>query len=140
MPTATAAATSRQKETTPSSKGREPVTPSWVGRVPQLKPGQYADGLPTVKARLWRARQQLRKLLTKYFGKQKACPMATVKPGPKTVHFDLGTDSSVSGENQFSLRTQARDLIRAAQFAVQGLESAGRSGEDRTRAAAGHRG
>jgi hypothetical protein len=25
---------------------REPVTPSWVGRVPQLKPGQYADGMP----------------------------------------------------------------------------------------------
>jgi hypothetical protein len=24
----------------------EPVTPSWVGRVPQLKPGQYADGMP----------------------------------------------------------------------------------------------
>jgi hypothetical protein len=27
-------------------KRREPVTPSWVGRVPQLKPGTYADGLP----------------------------------------------------------------------------------------------
>jgi hypothetical protein len=25
---------------------REPLTPSWVGRVPQLKPGQYADGMP----------------------------------------------------------------------------------------------
>lgn len=25
---------------------REPVTPSWVGRVPQLKPGQYTDGMP----------------------------------------------------------------------------------------------
>lgn len=25
---------------------REPVTPSWVGRVPQLKPGTYADGMP----------------------------------------------------------------------------------------------
>jgi hypothetical protein len=24
----------------------EPKTPSWVGRVPQLKPGKYADGLP----------------------------------------------------------------------------------------------
>ena len=24
----------------------EPVTESWVGRVPQLKPGQYADGMP----------------------------------------------------------------------------------------------
>lgn len=29
----------------PQSKN-EPVTPSWVGRVPQLKPGQYADGMP----------------------------------------------------------------------------------------------
>lgn len=25
---------------------REPVTPSWVGRVPQLKPGTYVDGMP----------------------------------------------------------------------------------------------
>jgi hypothetical protein len=25
---------------------REPVTPSWVGRVPQLKLGNYADGMP----------------------------------------------------------------------------------------------
>ena len=25
---------------------KEPITSSWVGRVPQLKPGQYADGLP----------------------------------------------------------------------------------------------
>ncbi len=24
----------------------QPVTPSWVGRVPQLRPGQYADGMP----------------------------------------------------------------------------------------------
>jgi len=24
----------------------EPVSPSWVGRVPQLRPGQYADGMP----------------------------------------------------------------------------------------------
>lgn len=24
----------------------QPVTPSWVGRVPQLKPGTYADGMP----------------------------------------------------------------------------------------------
>lgn len=24
----------------------EPLTPSWVGRVPQLKPGSYADGMP----------------------------------------------------------------------------------------------
>ncbi len=30
----------------PASKSREAVTPSWVGRVPQLKPGQYADGMP----------------------------------------------------------------------------------------------
>jgi len=25
---------------------REPITPSWVGRVPQQKAGQYADGMP----------------------------------------------------------------------------------------------
>ena len=47
MPAATAVALSRQNgKTTPPPKGREPVTPSWVGRVPQLKPGQYADGMP----------------------------------------------------------------------------------------------
>jgi hypothetical protein len=25
---------------------KTPVTPSWVGRVPRLKPGKHADGLP----------------------------------------------------------------------------------------------
>jgi hypothetical protein len=34
------------KVTYPLKKNREAVTPSWVGRVPQLKPGQYADGMP----------------------------------------------------------------------------------------------
>ncbi|HZP24182.1 MAG TPA: sigma-70 family RNA polymerase sigma factor, partial [Terriglobales bacterium] len=90
----------------------------------------------TVKARLWRARQQLRKLLTKYFNKQKAYPMAAVAPG--TAHLNLAVEGSSSDENQLSLRTQARDLIRAAQFAVQGLESVDRSGEDRTRAVSAH--
>jgi hypothetical protein len=33
------------KNTKTSSK-REAVTPSWVGRVPHLQPGQYADGMP----------------------------------------------------------------------------------------------
>jgi hypothetical protein len=47
MPAATALALSRQNgKTTPPPKGRESLTPSWVGRVPQLKPGQYADGMP----------------------------------------------------------------------------------------------
>jgi hypothetical protein len=45
MPTATATAPSRTNDTKPMPK-REAVTPSWVGRVPQLKPGQYADGMP----------------------------------------------------------------------------------------------
>src|SRR5215469_1399765 len=27
-------------------KSRQAVTPSWVGRVPQIKPGRYADGMP----------------------------------------------------------------------------------------------
>jgi hypothetical protein len=27
-------------------KTKLPLTPSWVGRVPQLKPGRYADGMP----------------------------------------------------------------------------------------------
>ncbi len=28
------------------AKDQPPVTPSWVGRIPKIKPGQYADGLP----------------------------------------------------------------------------------------------
>src|SRR6516225_3628056 len=28
------------------NKARQPITESWVGRVPQLKPGTYADGMP----------------------------------------------------------------------------------------------
>ena len=48
MPTATATAPSRTKDTKPKPK-KEAVTPSWVGRVPQLKPGQYADGMPIHK-------------------------------------------------------------------------------------------
>jgi hypothetical protein len=44
MPTATQAP-SRPKVDKQLPK-REPVTPSWVGRVPQLKPGRYADGMP----------------------------------------------------------------------------------------------
>jgi hypothetical protein len=43
MPSATATARSRTKD---ARQLREPVTPSWVGRVPQLKPGHYADGMP----------------------------------------------------------------------------------------------
>src|ERR1700757_2474588 len=73
----------------------------------------------TVKARLWRARQQLRKHLTKYFAKRKACPMTVVEPGAGTVHLDLAPDSSLPGESQFSLWTRANDLIRAGQLAVQ---------------------
>src|SRR5215510_10688645 len=30
----------------PATKSRTLSTTSWVGRIPQLKPGQYADGLP----------------------------------------------------------------------------------------------
>jgi hypothetical protein len=30
----------------PAKITRESVTPSWVGRIPQLKPGSYADGMP----------------------------------------------------------------------------------------------
>src|SRR5215831_3388136 len=33
-------------DATALNKDREPATPSWVGRVPQLKPGRYADGMP----------------------------------------------------------------------------------------------
>jgi len=46
MPSVTATAPSRIKESKPLVQGKRPLTPSWVGRVPQLKPGTYADGLP----------------------------------------------------------------------------------------------
>ncbi|HEY7391787.1 MAG TPA: hypothetical protein VH640_24945, partial [Bryobacteraceae bacterium] len=45
MPTAAGAAPARSKEAKPMEK-KESLTPSWVGRVPQLKPGTYADGMP----------------------------------------------------------------------------------------------
>ena len=48
MPTAKATAPARVKEVAkPTTQlPKEAVTPSWVGRVPQLKPGNYADGMP----------------------------------------------------------------------------------------------
>jgi len=49
MPTATAATPARskgRKQPAPQPAPKKPVTPSWIGRVPQLKPGQYADGMP----------------------------------------------------------------------------------------------
>ncbi len=45
MPSATATAPSRTKNGKQPAKS-ELVTSSWVGRVPQLKPAQYADGMP----------------------------------------------------------------------------------------------
>ena len=45
MPTVKVASPTRSKGGKEPPKG-EPASPSWVGRVPQLKPGQYADGLP----------------------------------------------------------------------------------------------
>jgi hypothetical protein len=44
MPTAgTAVARSKVTKVVPA---KDQVTPSWVGRVPQLKPGSYSDGMP----------------------------------------------------------------------------------------------
>ena len=47
---ATATAPAKSKDTkpmpAPATRTREAITPSWVGRVPQLKPGVYADGMP----------------------------------------------------------------------------------------------
>jgi hypothetical protein len=44
MPTATQTASRAKVGKQVPTRG--PVTPSWVGRVPQLKPGQYKDGMP----------------------------------------------------------------------------------------------
>ncbi|HVO64631.1 MAG TPA: hypothetical protein VMT53_27160 [Terriglobales bacterium] len=44
MPKLAAASVNIKEDKQPSK--RKPVTPSWVGRVPQLKPGAYADGMP----------------------------------------------------------------------------------------------
>src|SRR5215467_84227 len=64
MPTLTTAAPTKKKAARPEpakaplsapvvlrdaaalNKARQPITESWVGRVPQLKPGSYADGMP----------------------------------------------------------------------------------------------
>jgi len=48
MPPATAVAPRRAKSVAPPAKPdpKNAVTPSWVGRVPPLKPGNYADGMP----------------------------------------------------------------------------------------------
>ena len=45
MPAVTATAPSRLRASKQTPKNG-PETPSWVGRVPQLKPGVYADGMP----------------------------------------------------------------------------------------------
>ena len=45
MPTLTKAAPTQRKESIPHVV-RQPATESWVGHVPQLKPGNYADGMP----------------------------------------------------------------------------------------------
>jgi hypothetical protein len=50
MPAVTVNGRSPTKELKLALK-REPVTPSWVGRVPQLKPGTYADGMPLHQVR-----------------------------------------------------------------------------------------
>lgn len=44
MPAATRTAPTHMKSR--ELQKRKPLTPSWVGRVPQLKPGSYADGMP----------------------------------------------------------------------------------------------
>lgn len=46
MPALKEAAPRRSKAVQSPKQGREAATESWVGRVPQLKPGQYDDGMP----------------------------------------------------------------------------------------------
>jgi hypothetical protein len=46
MPTVKEVPPKRSRASKATSQKEPPVTPSWVGRVPQLKPGLYADGLP----------------------------------------------------------------------------------------------
>lgn len=36
----------KTQKAAPAPNGNLPVTPSWVGRVPEIKPGIYSDGLP----------------------------------------------------------------------------------------------
>ncbi len=45
MPSAAETTSARARKTSPA-KNRESLTPSWVGRIPALKPGNYADGMP----------------------------------------------------------------------------------------------
>jgi RNA polymerase sigma-70 factor, ECF subfamily len=92
-----------------------------------------------VKARLWRARLDIRGLLSKYFNMHKEPNRAGLGPRRSILRDRFRMD--IRAECSSFLKGKAgRDLKRADQCGAQGLGSASRSGEDRSRAAAGHLG
>jgi hypothetical protein len=66
------------------SWNREPITPSWVGRVPQLKPGTYADGMPLHKLQYLCCKLILRP--NKFTSRQSFFDFGKVMRGPAKQH------------------------------------------------------
>ena len=92
MPTVTKAASGRPKSQVPAPKDRPPVTPSWVGRVPQLKPGHYADGMPIHQVEYLCCKLLLRP--NKFTSRQSLFDFGKVMRGPAKAN---GVGFSVAG-------------------------------------------
>lgn len=91
MPSATAIAPVRQKEAELIQK-KQPITPSWVGRVPQLKPGHYSDGMPLHEVHYLSCKLILRP--NKFGRRSSLFDFATVMKEPCKEH---GVGFSVAG-------------------------------------------
>jgi hypothetical protein len=87
-----------------------------------------------VKARLWRARLDLRELLSRYFSKQRAC---SHRADPRQPASRVQSEQAAVCARQFLKDKADQDLKCADQCGARGLGNASRSGEDRSRAVAG---
>jgi hypothetical protein len=92
MPTATKAASTSQKIGAKQTKIIAPVTPSWVGRVPQLKPGKYADGMPIHQVEYLCCKLLLRP--NKFVSRQSLFDFGKVMRAPAKEH---GVKYSIAG-------------------------------------------
>ncbi|HUI84657.1 MAG TPA: hypothetical protein VL240_10560 [Candidatus Binatia bacterium] len=91
MPTAAGVAVARSEHAKLIAK-KEPVTPSWVGRVPQLKLGTYADGMPIHQVQYLCCKLILRP--NKFFSRQSLFDFGKVMLEPAKEH---GVKYSVAG-------------------------------------------
>jgi hypothetical protein len=82
MHTATAAAV--KNNNVKQLPERAPVTPSWVGRVPQLKPGTYADGMPIHQVKYLCCKLVLRP--NKFHSRESFFDFGEVMRGPAKEH------------------------------------------------------